>query len=148
MSFKINLNATAATPPLSVAAHLKAQPLQGARIGGEFHLVLKFPGVKEIAFSRQDLSMVIATLRQPTTEGASPGATFARSASESGDGTLTARFSDEPRARSVELSRADREETAEHLESLAGHWLEFVNIARQAEGLPPVAELANTDAAK
>lgn len=91
---------------------------------GNSVLVVKFPGVDSMEFSRESLARVVETL-DAWMPGDDPGSVFARTATEDPDGSLTAKFSDAKRSRSVTFSREDRADVAILLESWADQWIEF-----------------------
>ncbi len=102
---------------------------------GEMSISIKFPGIDTLNFTRKDLGIVIDRLDAPTIEGSGPGASFARSASEDPNGNLTAKFSEEKRARSVSFSPSDRHEIADLLTGLLKSWDDYAAalIEKEAE---------------
>jgi hypothetical protein len=92
-----------------------------------FLIEVQFNGMKPIGLSVDDLEKVCDTLGRDQLEivGGTPGDVFSRSARVDGK-NLVAKFSDEPRARSVEIPLSQRAEVIEFFDTLAGRMDEFV----------------------
>ena len=105
----------------------------GRNDNGETTLTVKFPGVDSMEITRSDLGRIVDTLDRPTPTGDSPGAVFSRTATEEPDGSMSAKFSDAKRSRSVSFSPADRVEVAKLLEGHLANWSEYESRLAQAE---------------
>ncbi len=102
---------------------------------GEIVLELKAPGISEVLLNEENLRAIRDRLAQEVPEGNSPSAVFNRTASERDDGAISARFSDEPRARTLTLTPQDRTEFVEWADGLLAEWPNFQSkfdeLARQ-----------------
>lgn len=104
------------------ATYLTLGPNNTPRLG------LKIPGHSDIFLDAEDLRAIHSRVVTPTLEGASPGAVFARTFSEAPDTSFSACFSDEKRARTLEIDGSERGEFADFIaDKLAG----FVSGAYQ-----------------
>lgn len=105
----------------------------GRNDAGETVLTVKFPGVETLEMTQEDIGLIIGILDRPAIEGSRPGAVFARSAVEDSEGRLTAKFSDQPRARNVSFSREDRAEVSALLRHHLNAWGDYKKRLIQAE---------------
>lgn len=120
--------------PLSLKAQIEAAGVGMSRdASGNAVISIKFPGVDALDFSRESLRRTVETIDRPRIEGDDPGAVFARSATENPDGSLTSKFSDAPRSRSVTFTDTDRDEVTELFESFLAKWDDFEKMLTEAE---------------
>lgn len=96
-------------------------------------LVVKFPGVDSLAFTRDSLGMVVDTLDRSMPEGSDPGSVFARSATQENDGSLSDKFSDAKRSRSINFTSQDRTDVASLLDEWGSKWGDFEAALSEAE---------------
>jgi len=120
--------------PVSLAKQVEAEGFAfGRRDDGECVLAVKFPGVETLEMTQEDIGLIIRILDRPAIEGNGPGAVFARSAVEDSEGRLTAKFSDQARARNVSFSREDRAEVSALLRHHLNAWGDYKKRLIQAE---------------
>lgn len=120
--------------PASLAKEIESAGFGfGRNADGELVLTVKFPGVDAMDLTREDLGMIVDRLDRPSPNGHGPGAVFARSATEDPDGGMTAKFSDEKRARSVNFTAEDRADVAMLLEAHLDAWEDYTRQLNEVE---------------
>ncbi len=134
----VRISLQPATPEVtrSVMQEIEAEGLVGLEVSGDsFGVLLKFPGHGLRTFSREDLIGIHEVVLRPVVQGSTPAAVFERTFSQEADGSFVAQFSDEKRARSLEMPANERGQFSQWIAGLIGRWSDFENVfaAKQAE---------------
>jgi len=129
---KINLNATVKPTRMIDIINSKCISMERAN-DGTVKVVVPFPGCKAVEMTRDDMYEISLVLQRTVPMGDGIADTFERTASINKDGTLTARFEEKDRARSVEFTMQDREDIIALFEQLSSDWDAHVAAFEAAE---------------
>ncbi len=132
---RISLAPAAPEVARSIMAELRSDPnaLGLVRVNGEICLDVKIPGMAALPLTRQDLRDLHARSVRPVAEGSTPAAVFERSFSDDSTGGFSARFSDAPRARTLEISGAERSDWCDFLAENIGNFDKYEALVIDAE---------------